>query len=67
MDRASDSGSEGWGFESLPACQLVASVISLATSFFISLQSFIARSFCCSSLPNRTRCAGLRFGFAASR
>ena len=21
MDRASDSGSEGWGFESLPACQ----------------------------------------------
>ena len=22
MDRASDSGSEGWGFESLPACQI---------------------------------------------
>ena len=22
-----------------------------------------ARSFCCSSFPNRTRCAGLRFGF----
>ena len=21
MDRASDSGSEGWGFESLPVCQ----------------------------------------------
>ena len=22
MDRASDSGSEGWGFESLPVCQV---------------------------------------------
>ena len=35
--------------------QLVASDMSLATSFFISLQSS-SRSFCCSSLPNRTRC-----------
>jgi hypothetical protein len=34
-DRASDSGSEGWGFESLLACQLVASDLSLATSFFV--------------------------------
>ena len=23
MDRASDSGSEGWGFESLPVCQKI--------------------------------------------
>ena len=33
MDRASDSGSEGWGFESLPACQVGASVIPLVPAF----------------------------------
>ena len=43
--------------------QLVASVISLATSFYASHQKLVSRSFCCSSLPNRTRYAGLRFGF----
>ena len=31
--------------------------------FFYFIAKLIARSFCCSSLPNRTRCAGLRFGF----
>ena len=30
--------------------------------FYASHQKLIPRSFCCSSLPNRTRCAGLRFG-----
>ena len=30
---------------------------------FHFIAKLIARSFCCSSLPNRTRCAGLRFGF----
>ena len=34
MDRASDSGSEGWGFESLPACHVGANVISFAPAFF---------------------------------
>ena len=41
--------------------QLVASVISLATSFFILLENS-SRSFCCSSLPTATRCAGVRLG-----
>ena len=31
--------------------------------FFYFIAKLIARSFCCSSLPNRTRCAGLRFDF----
>ena len=30
---------------------------------FHFIAKLIARSFCCSSLPNRTRCAGLRFDF----
>ena len=34
---------------------------------FHFITKLIARSFCCSSLPNRTRFAGLRFGAAASR
>ena len=34
---------------------------------FHFIAKLIARSFCCSSLPNRNRYAGLRFGFAASR
>ena len=34
LDRASDSGSEGWGFESLQADHVGASVISLAPTFF---------------------------------
>ena len=36
MDRASDSGSECWGFESLRACHVGASVVSLAPTYFIS-------------------------------
>ena len=51
-------------FESCYPHQLAASVISLAVSFFISLQSFIARSFCCSSLQNRNHFIGLRFCFS---
>ena len=36
MDRASDSGSEGWGFESLPACQKRSDFcLPKVTSFFI--------------------------------
>ena len=34
LDRASDSGSEGWGFESLQAYHVGASFISLAPTFF---------------------------------
>ena len=37
-----------------------ASFISLAPTFFTKVR---ARSCRCSSFPNRTRCAGLRFGF----
>ena len=36
LDRASDSGSECWGFESLRACHVGASVVSLAPTYFIS-------------------------------
>ena len=31
--------------------------------FYASHQKLIPRSFCCSSLPNRIRCAGFRFGW----
>ena len=31
--------------------------------YTVAIFQLIVRSFCCSSLPNRTRCAGLRFGF----
>ena len=34
---------------------------------FHFITKLIARSFCCSPLPNRTRFAGLRFGSAAAR
>ena len=34
---------------------------------FHFIAKLIARSFCCSSLPNRTRFTGLRFGAAAAR
>ena len=63
---ALDLGSSGQpcGFDSHYPYQLVASDISLATSFFISLLKLIVRSFCRSSLPNRTRSAGLRLGAA---
>ena len=30
--------------------------------FYAPHQKLISRSFCCSSLPNRIRCAGFRFG-----
>ena len=36
MDRASDSGSECWGFESLRAYHVGASFVSLAPTYFIS-------------------------------
>ena len=35
----------------------------LRRAFYAPHQKLIVRSLCCSSLPNRTRCAGLRFGF----
>ena len=41
MDRASDSGSECWGFESLRAYHVGASVISLAPTYFISQSALI--------------------------
>ena len=47
-------------FEPHYSDQLVASDISLATSFFI--KKLIVRSFCCSSLPNATHFVGLAFG-----
>ena len=49
-------------FKSCRAHQLVASVISLATSFFI--KKLIVHSFCCSSLQNRNHFIGLRFCFS---
>ena len=55
------------GFESLLLRQLVASDISLATSFFISIAKLIAHSFCRSLAPpspNRIHCVWLRFGAA---
>ena len=41
MDRASDSGSEGWGFESLPAYHMsTLTLIELAWTFFIYILDF---------------------------
>ena len=37
----------------------------LRRAFLCAASKLISRSFCCSSLPNRTRCAGLRFGLGA--
>ena len=48
------------GIYSVAMLHVGASFISLAPTFFTKVR---ARSFCCSSFPNRTRCAGLRFGF----
>ena len=36
MDRASDSGSEGWGFESLPVYQIKKRIPARGILFFIS-------------------------------
>ena len=47
------------GFESHPLRHVGASYISLAPTF----SKVRARSLRCSSFPNRTRFAGLRFGF----
>ena len=55
MDRASDSGSEGWGFESLPVCQLRNS-----QSCSVSRLAENCAGLRISSLSTRTRCAGLR-------
>ena len=41
LDRASDSGSEGWGFESLRAYHVGANVISFAPTFFKSQSALI--------------------------
>ena len=46
--------------------ELAASFISLAPTFFILFQKVRARSCRCSSFPNRTRFAGLRFGLAGT-
>ena len=61
MDRASDSGSECWGFESLRAYHVVADCVSFATTFFFQA-NVIARSLRRSSSPTATRCAGLAVG-----
>ena len=50
------------GFESHPLRHVGASCISLAPTF----SKVRARSLRCSSFPNRTRFAGLRFGFGRS-
>ena len=42
---------------------VVASFASLATAFLCFASKAISRSLCGSSSPNRTRFAGLRFGF----
>ena len=54
------SCSNACGFESLQAHHVVADFISFATTFYFKV---IAHSFRRSSFPNRTRFAGLRFGF----
>ena len=51
----------GWkpgsiGIYTVVIFQLVANDISLCDEFFHFIAKLIARSFCCSSLPNRTRC-----------
>ena len=48
-------------FESCHSDQVVADFVSFATTFYLKV---IAHSLRRSSFPNRTRCAGLRFGFA---
>ena len=53
MDRASDSGSEGWGFESLPACHVGANVISFAPTFFKSQSARILLLLLSKSQPLR--------------
>ena len=41
MDRASDSGSEGWGFESLPVYHMsTLTLIELAWTFFVIVLAF---------------------------
>ena len=61
-------GRERRGYELWPASFLSTLDSSSQASyrlrrvFYASHQKLISRSFCCSSLPNRTRCAGLRFG-----
>ena len=51
------------GIHSVLMFHVGASDIKLAPTFFAKVR---ARSRRCSSFPNRTRCAGLRFGIAAS-
>ena len=51
----------GWkpgsiGIYTVVIFQLVANDISLCDEFFHFIAKLIARSFCCSSIPNRTRC-----------
>ena len=48
MDRASDSGSEGWGFESLPVYHEKAAFAS-ANAAFSSEVCLAAREVCCAS------------------
>ena len=48
--------------ESYTLRHVVASCISLATTLLCFASKVISRSFRCSSFPNRSRCAGLRFG-----
>ena len=55
-----DLGKGVRGIYSVAIFHVVADCISFATTFF---QKVISRSFRRSSSPNRTRCAGLRFGF----
>ena len=63
LDRVFGYEPKGRGFESLLAYHVGASFVSLAPTFF----KVRARSRRCSSFPNRTRLAGLRFGAAVSR
>ena len=51
---------EGRGIYTVSMFHVVADCISFATTFFTKV---ISHSFRRSSSPNRTRCAGLRFGF----
>ena len=60
-------GAGGREFESRHSDQLVASVISLATSFFISLQSSSRAHSAAPRFQTGPAVAGLRFGAAAAR
>ncbi len=62
LDRVSDSDSEGRWFESSRAYHVGMDCIPTKTDIAFAVSVFFLHSVI-PPLPNRTRCAGLRFGF----